>query len=314
MGRIGRSTLAGKQPVNQEGMGLEEMEPNTSVFFAQVRKADASHRMDITNQLLRGKHFNGPSKVVYLGDIAFAFLSQLPHPETPTMIEPPGFNEQQWSMQTSSGDIKLTVESRPYWAFGLLNSGYLNINRITGPMEGRARLVLDTVAALGQPPWEFSHQGSARKWLLKHHPHHTIKTNEQTWKDHCATGRETLREMIEVIVQRRDTLLRSMEDSEETTSLMASIGQEISTAREALSEDNGPAIERAMARAEAWIIGGDPWLQSEKHDLSDALNGVQDRRSLNSFGASVISMNGERLEGGSSIPFVDLTEDSSESE
>ena len=58
------------------------LDASISVLIAQVRQADASHKIDTTHQLLRGRHFNGPSSVVYLGDVAKALLSQLPHPET----------------------------------------------------------------------------------------------------------------------------------------------------------------------------------------------------------------------------------------
>ena len=46
-----------------------------SVLVAQVRHADASHKIDTAHQLLRGVHYSGPSRVVYLGDIAKAILA-----------------------------------------------------------------------------------------------------------------------------------------------------------------------------------------------------------------------------------------------
>ena len=37
-----------------------------SVLVAQVRRAEASHKIDTVDNLLRGKHFTGPSGIVYL--------------------------------------------------------------------------------------------------------------------------------------------------------------------------------------------------------------------------------------------------------
>ena len=103
------------------------LDPKTSLLVAQVKQAHASHRMDLSNKLLRSKHFNAPHKVVYLGDVATTLLAQLPHPETPEMEEAPGFNEQKWALITQSGDITVHISSRSYWALGLFNSGYINI-------------------------------------------------------------------------------------------------------------------------------------------------------------------------------------------
>ena len=103
------------------------LDASTSMLIAQVRKADASHKIDTTHQLLRGKHFSGPNKVVYLGDVAKALLAQLAHPDTPVFTEAPGYNEQRWTLVTNSGDLRVEVQSLPYWGWGLLTSGYLNL-------------------------------------------------------------------------------------------------------------------------------------------------------------------------------------------
>ena len=61
----------------------EVLDASASILVAQVRQADASHKIDTTHQLLRGKHFTGPNRVVYLGDVSKALLAQLSHAETP---------------------------------------------------------------------------------------------------------------------------------------------------------------------------------------------------------------------------------------
>ena len=45
------------------------------------------------------------------------------------------------------------------------SSGYRNEIVIHGPVEERARLVHDWIAALQHNPWEFAHRASAKKTL-----------------------------------------------------------------------------------------------------------------------------------------------------
>ena len=224
-----------------------------SVLVAQVRRAEASHKIDTVHNLLRGKHFTGPSSVVYLGDLAGALLAQLPHPETPVFSESPGFNEQRWTLETTSGDLSVTIVSRPYWAWGLLSSGYLNVITLEGPLEERARLVLDTISALGQPPWEFAHQTSASRWMRRKASEINLKTNEQNWQNLYHAAREALLEAIENMKEKADGTLSTTTDSQQAW--MAAVEDDLYMARQALAEDNAPGVERALARLEATLIG-----------------------------------------------------------
>ena len=223
-----------------------------SVLVAQVRRAEASHKIDTVHNLLRGKHFTGPSSVVYLGDLAGALLAQLPHPETPVFSESPGFNEQRWTLETTSGDLSVTIVSRPYWAWGLLSSGYLNVITLEGPLEERARLVLDTISALGQPPWEFAHQTSASRWMRRKASEINLKTNEQNWQNLYQAAREALLEAIENMKEKADGTLSTTTDSQQAW--MAAVEDDLYMARQALAEDNAPGVERALARLEATLI------------------------------------------------------------
>ena len=224
-----------------------------SVLVAQVRRAEASHKIDTVHNLLRGKHFTGPSGVVYLGDLAGALLAQLPHPETPVFSESPGFNEQRWTLETTSGDLSVTIVSRPYWAWGLLSSGYLNVITLEGPLEERARLVLDTISALGQPPWEFAHQTSASRWMRRKASEINLKTNEQNWQNLYQAAREALLEAIENMKEKADGKLSTTTDSQ--PAWVAAVEDDLYMARQALAEDNAPGVERALARLEATLIG-----------------------------------------------------------
>ena len=224
-----------------------------SVLVAQVRRAEASHKIDTVHNLLRGKHFTGPSGVVYLGDLAGALLAQLPHPETPVFSEGPGFNEQRWTLETTSGDLSVNIVSRPYWAWGLLSSGYLNVITLEGPLEERARLVLDTISALGQPPWEFAHQTSATRWMRRMTSDINLKKNEQNWQNLYQAAREALLEAIENMKEKADGTLSTTTDSQQAW--MAAVEDDLYMARQALAEDNAPGVERALARLEATLIG-----------------------------------------------------------
>ena len=284
---------------------------SVSVLVAQVRQADASHKIDTAHQLLRGRHFNGPSSVVYLGDVAKALLSQLPQPETPEFTEAPGYNEQRWILQTTSGDLKVSIVSRPYWAWGLFTTGYLNIIRLEGPVSSRARLVLDLTSSLGQSPWEMAHQRSARRWLHLHHNGISLKENERRWRHLFEAGRQALNEAIEAMKNRCATVLEHRGEDIDHATWKGLLDEDLHMAQRALAEDNAPGVERALARLEASLIqmnsddGGDI-VMAPKTVVSDGTD-VMD---VSALSASVIApkVNEENMDD---VPFVDLTGNSS---
>ena len=230
------------------------LDASTSMLIAQVRKADASHKIDTAHQLLRGRHFSGPSSVVYLGDVTKALLAQLPHPETPQFLEAPGYNEQRWVIRTTSGDLNVSVASRAYWGWGLLTSGYLNIITLEGPLSERARLVLDIVSSLGQSPWEMAHQRPAQKWLNRHLDGKALKENEREWRALFATGRHALNESIEAMKLRCDAALEHHGEDIDHATWQGLFDEDVHMAQRALAEDNAPGVERALARLEASLI------------------------------------------------------------
>lgn len=216
-------------------------------LVAQVRKASSEHRVDPQSGLLRGQNFPKPNKVVYLGDIAKAVLTCLDLPETPRFIEMPEFNEQKWKIITRSGDIEVTVTSRPYWFFGLFTSGYLNILEFKGNFSVCTRIIFDIISVLPQPPWEMSHMRSYDSYA-KNHALPSFDENAKNWKriEHHAT--EELNEAIEQIqVKIKESKDVSLEENE-------FIEAEISFARKSLMDRNAPAVERALSRIEAMMI------------------------------------------------------------
>ena len=83
----------------------------TTRVFAQVLRADAHHKVELDSHLLRPKGFALPSNTVYLGDVAIALLASLTQPETPHFSTPPKFNEQRWTMNTTSGTLSVRILS-----------------------------------------------------------------------------------------------------------------------------------------------------------------------------------------------------------
>jgi hypothetical protein len=216
-------------------------------LVAQVRKASSEHRVDPQSGLLRGQNFPKPNKVVYLGDIAKAVLTCLDLPETPRFIEMPEYNEQKWKFITRSGDIEVTITSRPYWFFGLFTSGYLNILEFKGDFSVCTRIIFDIISVLPQPPWEMSHIRSydsfARNQELP-----SFDENAKKWKRYEDHASEELTEAIEHIQVRAH---QSKSISREETEF---IEAELSFARKSLMDRNAPAVERALSRIEAMMI------------------------------------------------------------
>jgi len=285
----------------------EVLDANASILVAQVRQADASHKIDTTHQLLRGKHFTGPSRVVYLGDVSKALLAQLSQPETPVFDEAPGYNEQRWKLKTTSSSLKIKIHSTAYWGWGLLTSGYLNVITLEGPVDERARLVLDMTSSLGQSPWEMAHPNSAEKWLGRHEPTLSFKHNEQVWKALQQAARSNLNEAIERMKEHVDMVWsEGIDDADEWRTI---IDDDLHMARQALAEDNAPGVERALARMEASLIQikNDPeanYVEAPTSVLSDGSDRISGE---NTKPVKTVELT-QALSTEDDVPFVDLTQ------
>lgn len=258
-----------------------DLHPERSILHAQVRKAKASHCVDEAGRFLRPSTFRGPSSKVYLGDVAETLLRCSTGAETPTFTQPPGFDEQRWIMEYTAGPLHVTIQSLPYWGFGLLTSGYRNEVVIRGPVEERARLVHDWVAALQHNPWEFAHRGSAKKSL--HVASTSLKSNEDNWRSHQIRARSVLSEAIASL----DHHIERMEKKGDADANMIELARlEIDLAQQAHAEDNTPAVERALSRGEAALLVP---IEEDKDDVHGSVLIIEE-----------------------DIPFVDLTDDASE--
>lgn len=204
----------------------EMLEALSSTLHAQVRDAGPTHGYD-GEGYLRLKAHPANISTVYLGDVAQTLLKVVQGVSTPVMEEKPGFDEQSWAFTCKAGDISIRVSSYSYWGFGLFTKCYANTITLEGPLEERARIIFDLVSALSHKPWEFSWRGKFNSKVSN------IEENHQTWTAHIERAREDLSELIE------------------TTLLEKGDCEDIEIARNALADDNAPAVLRALSRIEA---------------------------------------------------------------
>lgn len=202
------------------------LEALSSTLYAQVRDAGPTHGYD-SEGYLRPKAHPANISTVYLGDIAQTLLKVVQGASTPIMEEKPGFDEQSWAFKCQAGDISIRVSSYSYWGFGLLTKCYANTITLEGPLEERVRIIFDLVSALSHKPWEVSRRGKFNSKVSN------IEQNHETWIAHIERAREDLNELIE------------------TTRLEKGDVDDIEIAKNALADDNAPAVMRALSRIEA---------------------------------------------------------------
>ena len=246
----------------------ETLDAESSVLFAQVKKANSDHKIEPESNLLRSKHFH-IGKPVYLGNVAIRLLSQLSQLDTPFFTQPPSFNEQIWRFTCKSSSLSISVDSISYWGFGLFNSGYLNRIEITGPLQERARIFYDLVAALSHNPWEFKHQRHARKVMQKESI--SIEENEKSWRYLLQVASSDMEEKIAIMAERAKIVEKRVASNKDNNNLDQQMTQaslqsalhDLEVARSAHADDNSFAVERALARVEASLINADPSTQQE---------------------------------------------------
>ncbi|MBT04533.1 MAG: hypothetical protein CMA92_02020 [Euryarchaeota archaeon] len=238
----------------------------STTLICQVLNAKPDHKIDETNNLLRSKHFPSSKKVIYLGNVATTLISLLQHPETPEFKNKPNYNEQKWEIVTRDGQLKITIVSDSYWGFGLFNSSYLNTIILDGPLNLRSRVIFDLVSSLPHKPWEFKHLSAIRRWMNKNHPKLDEKINQNNWNELVNFSKQKFEEIIEIMSEAISKISQKVKntnssddwDKEKSAVLVAAAEFDLQLAKGALADDNGPAIERAIARIEASLIEADP--------------------------------------------------------
>ena len=75
---------------------------------------------------LRHANYPGAEGSLFLGDVGDSLLRCFGVHEPPRVVEIPGFDQQRWKIVVSDVEMRVTIESRSYWGFGLFASCFLN--------------------------------------------------------------------------------------------------------------------------------------------------------------------------------------------
>jgi hypothetical protein len=218
---------------------------------------------------------------------------------TPLVVEAPAFDEQKWKISFSAGDLSIIVESKPYWGFGLMTRCYANTISLKGPLETRAAIILDLSASLSHNPWEIS-----LRWMFSRKIC-AVEENEKRWKALINRAKEDLTEKINRVSDAL-TKVKGLADVEDSNSDILAAESDIDAAKMALSEDNAPAVMRAIARIEASIIKADPRVDIKTNVLDEAEDFlVEHVIDIGDITEEVV----EHIHEEEEIPFVDLTQE-----
>ena len=240
-------------------MGLNSKE---SLLHAQVRSGDPEMKIDADGRL-RHANFPGAEGSLYLGDIGDALLRCFGVHEPPRVTEIPGFDQQIWRVVISDVELSVTIESRPYWGFGLFSSCFLNSIHMVGPLNRRARLVFDLCASLGRNPWE-------AKWMGRFIKSTNISADVEkyTWESLIERGQADLNDSIDAVRSKAHELEKELPllaelapDGWEGDLALEEIGAalaECDVASDALHDRSAAGVERALSRAESHLIEADP--------------------------------------------------------
>ena len=240
-------------------MGLNSKE---SLLHAQVRSGDPEMKIDVDGRL-RHANFPGAEGSLYLGDIGDALLRCFGVHEPPRVTKIPGFDQQIWRVIISDVELSVTIESRPYWGFGLFSSCFLNSIHMVGPLNRRARLVFDLCASLGRNPWE-------AKWMGRFVKSTNISADVEkyTWESLIERGQADLNDSIDAVRSKAHELEKELPllaelapDGWEGDLALEEIGAalaECDVASDALHDRSAAGVERALSRAESHLIEADP--------------------------------------------------------
>ena len=231
------------------------------ILWAQVRSGTPRMRID-KERLLRPERWPDGGSVVYLGDVASSFLNALGPHAPPEFIEPPGFDEQRWTLAASSSGLDVIIRSESYWGFALIARCYLNRIEIVGERSEVGQLIMDVLASLGHNPWN-----AAFGWAFKRHTSLSIPEHRVEWSELAEAGKETLEDAINLL-EDRSRKLRARSDVVGEAHVEQA-RTDIARARKALLERNLPSAMRAMARAEKELILADPNTRSDIDEIEE---------------------------------------------
>ncbi|MAQ05387.1 MAG: hypothetical protein CMA51_01170, partial [Euryarchaeota archaeon] len=268
-------------------------DPNRSLLFAQVMSGDPEMRIDEENYL-RNIGWQGKTSNVFLGDIANVSLRSLGPHDPPKFSRKPDYDEQQWALSSSAGELKINIKSVSYWGFGLWAKCFYNEIELIGPLSLRARCVHDIMASLGRNPWEASRVKKFEKMTNA-----SLAEHGECWRELSKYARNEMEEEINVVENEIRLLIGT---DPEIKMILENAKNALEDARAALLDRNAPAVERALGRAITALIEANPDTEVRSSELDYIVS-----KSLKNQQENTEVINANDLLN-NEIDFVDLTE------
>ncbi len=220
-----------------------------SVLYAQVMSSDPKMAFDEKGNV-KEIGLGGSLGKAYLGDVARAALRAMGAHSPPKFSKEPVFDEQTWELECSTDEIYMRISSRHYWGFGLFTKSFLNEIVMEGELSSRSRCAMDIVASLGRNPWE-----PFRVRAFERATSGSMSSHTSSWEGLISIARES---MDEDISRMQDSINSMRGINVDSDILLNSAEESLERAREALSDKNAPAVDRALSRASRDIFRADP--------------------------------------------------------
>lgn len=252
-----------------EQITLLGSDPECSILWMQVR--NGKPQMKCVESLLRPYEYPEKGNKVLLGDVSSALLKISGPHDSVEFITPPTFDEQRWGLGINSSELKIKINSYPYWGFGLFSSCYLNKVELNGSLLKRAKLIFDLVAVLGRNPWE-----PKISFFWEKATSNNNKKHQEKWLELLNYAKKSMEEEIEEIHSRYLKIKKRASDSrlfppnwnqKNSENSLEEVTKDINIAKQALHDQNAAGLKRALDRAEAKLIEADPLVGMQNEEL-----------------------------------------------
>tara|TARA_B100000900_G_scaffold411550_1_gene431459 strand:- start:7852 stop:8604 length:753 start_codon:yes stop_codon:yes gene_type:complete len=240
---------------------------------------------------LRNIGWQGKTSNVYLGDVANVSLRSLGPHDPPKFSKRPEYDEQNWALSSSSGELKINIKSYSYWGFGLFAKCFCNEIELIGPLSLRARCVHDIMASIGRNPWE-----ATRVKKFEKITNASIAEHGECWRDLARYARNEMEEEINLVENEIKSLIGKSPD---TSNILEKAKRAIEDARAALLDRNAPAVERSLGRAISELVEANPATEVRSSESDYIASKLLSKQSKNIDHNDLLS---------NTIEFVDLTE------
>ncbi|MBJ23302.1 MAG: hypothetical protein CMB64_01400 [Euryarchaeota archaeon] len=262
--------------------------PKSSLLWMQVKKG--APQMKCIDGLLRPNEYPEKGKKVLLGDVASTLLRISGPHDNVEFSSPPTFDEQKWTLELTSSELSITIESMPYWGFGFFSNCYINKVELNGSLIKRSKIIFDLVVGLGRNPWE-----PVFPFFWNRITKSNSKTHQEKWLELINFAKKSMEEEIEEINERFVGVKKRANEpkyfprnwnKENSDKMLSEVVKHINIAKKALHDQNAAALKRSLDRAEAKLIEADP------------LVGMQNEEILKTQNSEVLNID--------EIPFIDL--------